>query len=140
MNISSVRSMTAAGVVVAAILTAFLALPASWFLDRPMMLWLSALILVAPAALILVTTSAAYYGSSRSIAIAALVLAPTAVLTYLAATFAAAEALAGSVGPVAAMLLLLGVPALSVLLFGFAAMRLGGDDGRRATHRGPVPS
>jgi Kef-type K+ transport system membrane component KefB len=117
------RKIAVAGVLVTAVLAACLALPAVDQLSTIEGTWLAAAILCLPTAAALVATGYRHYGLVRSIIVALAIMLVTGLITWVVAVFTVASALSGStVGP-AMGILLLGAPALSVIVFGLLALR-----------------
>jgi hypothetical protein len=130
------RTFAVAGVVVAAVLAAALALPAARQLGSADGTLLGAAILGVPVLAVLAISGYRHYGAPLSVLIAAAIAVITVVVTAVCAVAVVASALSGS-GPagVAAVLLVV-LPAVVVLVLGLGAAfwlprrRSGIDHGR----------
>lgn len=117
------RKIAVAGVLVTAVLAACLAFPAVDQLSTFEGMWLAAAIFCLPTAAVLVATGYRHYGLARSVGVAVAIMLVTGLITWVVAVFALASAMSGStVGPVIGVLVL-GAPALSVIILGLLALR-----------------
>ena len=132
MHATNSRRIAVIGVLATALLAACLVVPASRQLGTVEGMWLAAAIMVVPTVVVLAATGLSYYGPLRSIAVAAVVMLITAVVTFVISVFTFASALSGSVTGVVLTIVLFGGPAACVTLLGLLALRLVGA--RSAAH------
>jgi hypothetical protein len=123
MRHTDTRKVAVAGVLVAAILAACVAMPTIGQLSAPSGWWLAAAIMGLPTAAVLVATGYRYYGWARSVAVAVTIAVITLVVTWAVFVYAFAAALSGStVGPVLGIVIY-GTPALTVVVLGLLALK-----------------
>jgi hypothetical protein len=123
MRHTDTRKVAVAGVLVAAILAACVAMPTIGQLSAPSGWWLAAAIMGLPTAAVLVATGYRHYGWARSVAVAVAIAVITLVVTWAVFVYAFAAALSGStVGPVLGIVIY-GTPALTVVVLGLLALR-----------------
>lgn len=133
------RTLAVGGVLLTAVIAACLVIPAARQLGTVNGWWAAAAILGLPTAALLWITGYRYYGGLRSLAVAVVVAILTCAVSLVVAVFAFATALSGSVAGVMLGIVLFGVPALSVAIFGLLAQRILGPrpldeyDGRAAS-------
>lgn len=124
MRTNNARPIAAAGIVLAAVVAAILVIPAARQLGTVSGMWIAAAIIGVPVLLILAISGYPAYGAGRSIAVAVLVTVLTCAVSWVAAVFAFAGALSGTVSGILMAIVLFGAPAACVLVFGFLALRL----------------
>lgn len=124
MRQTDTRKVAVAGIVVAAVLSSCLILPATGHLATLEGTWLAAAILGLPTAAVLVATGYRHYGLGRSIAVAVVVMAITLVASWVLSVFVVASALAGSTTATAMGVLLYVIPTVLVMVLGLLALRL----------------
>jgi hypothetical protein len=118
------RKIAVAGVLVAAVLAASVAMPTIGHLSAPSGWWLAAAIMGLPTAAVLVATGYRHYGWARGAAVAVTIAVITLVVTWAVFVYAFASALSGSaVGPVLGVVIY-GTPALTVVVLGLLALKL----------------
>jgi hypothetical protein len=124
MQHSNSRVFAVVGVVVAAIATAALVMPAARQLGPATGLLTAAAIIGIPVFLLLAVSGAAHYGVLASSVVAVAIALITCVVSSVVAAFTFATALSGSVTGVLLAIVLFGGPALTVLILGLLALRL----------------
>jgi hypothetical protein len=124
MRRTNARKVAMAGVFVAAVLAAFLILPAIGQIATLEGTWLAAAILGLPTAAVLAATGYRHYGAARSIAVAVVVVAIALVISWVSSVFVVASALGGTATSVTMGIVLYGVPAAVVVILGLLAHRL----------------
>ncbi len=118
------RKIAVAGVVVAAVLASCLVMPTVGHLSTLDGAWLAATIMGLPTAAVLVATGFRHYGWARSIVVAVVIMATTFVVTWVMTIFAVASALGGSPLSLTLSIVLYAIPAVSVLILGFLALKV----------------
>ncbi|HEX3546625.1 MAG TPA: hypothetical protein VHU62_08620 [Mycobacterium sp.] len=118
------RALAVGGVLVAAVLAAFLVMPASRQLGTIDGLATAAAIFGLPTFALLAITGFPYFGALRSLAIAALVTVISCVVAWVVVVFTFAAALAGTVAGIVLTIVLFGGPLLSVAILGLLALRI----------------
>jgi lysylphosphatidylglycerol synthetase-like protein (DUF2156 family) len=118
------RKIAAAGVVVAAVLASSLVMPTVGHLSTMDSAWLAAVIMCLPTAAVLAATGFRQYGLARSIVVAVVIMAITFVVTWVMTVFAVASALGGSALSLGLSVALYVIPAASVLILGFLALKV----------------
>lgn len=124
MQHSNSRIFAAVGIVVAAIAAAALVMPAARQLGPATGLLTAAAIIGIPVFLLLAVSGAAHYGVLASSVVAVAIALITCVVSGVVATFTFATALSGSAAGVLLAVVLLGGPALTVLILGLLALRV----------------
>jgi hypothetical protein len=124
MQHSNSRIFAVVGLVVAAIAAAALVMPAARQLGPATGFLTGAAIIGIPVFLLLAVSGAAHYGVLASSVVAAAIAVITCVVSGVVATFTFATALSGSVAGVLLAIVLLGGPALTVLILGLLALRV----------------
>lgn len=120
-------SITVVGIVVAAVATGFLMVPAAKQLGTMPDFAVGAATVGFPVLAILAITGATSYGWPHSVVIAVVVAALTCAVAAVAAMLTVDLALGGSLSGGGARLLLYGVPAVAVVIFGSIALTLAGE-------------
>ncbi len=118
------RAVAVGGILLAAVLTACLVIPATRQLGSAEGIGIAAAIVILPPAVLLTATGYSYYGLLRSLAVAVVVMILTAVVVGLIAVFVFAAALSATTGGLTLSLVLFVVPVLCVLALGLLALRL----------------
>jgi hypothetical protein len=112
------------GVVVAAIAAAALVMPAARQLGPATGALTAAAIIGLPVLVVLAVSGAAHYGVLASSVVAVVIAAVTCVVSFVIAALTFATALSGSATGLLLSVVLLGGPALCVLILGLLALRL----------------
>ena len=118
------RVIAVVGVVVAALVAAVLVMPAARELGPASGMLTAAAIIGIPVLLVLAVTGAPHYGVLASSVIAGVIAVITCVVSWLIAAFAFATALSGSATGLLLAVVLIGGPALCVLILGLLALRV----------------
>lgn len=116
------RKLAMAGVIVAAVLSSCLVLPAVGRLATVNGTWLATAILGLPPLAVLVATGYRHYGPGRSIGVAVVVTAVMLVVSWIFAVIVVASALSGTATSMAMGVLLYVIPAVLVLVLGILAL------------------
>jgi hypothetical protein len=117
------RKIAVAGVVVAAVLASCLVMPTVGHLSTMDGAWLAAVIMGLPTAVVLAATGFRHYGLARSIVVAVVIMVITFVVTWVMTVFAVASAMGGGSLSLALSVALYAIPAASVLILGFLALK-----------------
>jgi hypothetical protein len=118
------HKIAVAGVLVTAVLAAFLILPSVGRMSTLDGAWQAAAILGLPTVAVLAVTGYRHYGWARSLAVAVAIMLITGFLSWVVTIFVVASALSGSSIGVGLGILLYGIPALSVVILGLLALKL----------------
>src|SRR5689334_14867135 len=118
------RVIAMVGVAVAAVLAAFLVMPAARQLGPASGMLTAAAIIGIPVLLVLAVTGAPHYGVPTSCVIAVVIAVITCVVSWVIAAVAFAPALSGSATGLLPAVVLFGGPALCVLILGLVVLRV----------------
>ena len=124
MRLRNGRTIAVTGVLLTAVMAAFLVSPAARQLGTVEGLALGAAIFGLPILVLLIITGAPYYGAARAVLVAVVIAVISSVVMWVVAVFTFATALSGSVTGIVLAVVLFGVPALTVALLGLLALRL----------------
>lgn len=116
------RKLAIAGVIIAAVLSACLVLPAMRNLATVDGTWLAAAIMGLPTVAVLIATGYRHYGLGRSVAVAVVVTVVTMVVSWIFSVLVLASALSGSSTSLAMGVLLYAIPAVLVVVLGMLAL------------------
>lgn len=124
MRQTDTHKVALAGIVVAAVLSSCLVLPAMGRLATIEGTWLAAAIFGLPTAAVLVATGYRHYGLGRSIAVAVVVTVITLVASWVFSVVVIAAALGGSTTTMAMGVLLYAIPAVLIVVLGLLALKV----------------
>jgi hypothetical protein len=134
MSESNKRVLSIGGVMLAAVLAAFLVMPAARQIGTIDGLWLAAAIFGLPIFALLGITGSLYYGVLRSLVIAAAITAVSCGVALVVAVFAFAKALAGTFAEFVLAIVVFGSPLLAVAILGLLALRITENQWNAITH------
>lgn len=118
------HKIAVAGVLVTAVLAAWLILPSVGRMSTLDGAWQAGAIFGLPTVTVLAVTGYRHYGWARSVAVAVAIMLITGFVSWVVTIFVVASALSGSTIGVALGIVLYGTPALSVTILGLLALKL----------------
>lgn len=118
------HKIAVAGVLVTAVLAAWLVLPSVGRMSTLDGAWQAVAIFGLPTVTVLAVTGYRHYSWARSVAVAVAIMLITGFVSWVVTIFVVASALSGSTIGVALGIVLYGTPALSVTILGLLALKL----------------